>query len=552
MAKTLRKTDHPQFINRNATLDSEEGDETLIELQGEINEGRGLSAVTPYDNAKPYQKDEFVSEAFNIFRYISDVPAAGVTPGTDPEKWVISSFAEFMLDKNFIVVTAQELSDLQQAGTLQKGRNYFINDPDLISERGYTITAIAEEVGKMSIRGSINSLVPDFQDIGDYSGVVSFSNQLGVFTDSKGSIDYDNLAGGPFVKEETITGGTSGATAIVEDDTDPTLTLRFISGTFLDDEVLTGGTSGATSDVNGATVFTFNPLTGDVVILDGRHYRKKTDDPTSAEPDTDGTNYELLPYLSTNGYILDADVIEIDLNSPFAGLVEDAYDVFIFRRSDRRSNDVYSPLLFQWGNDLTKGNTVYQGGTLDCINTLFPVQFNEIYDGTVVANMLTNSLLNGTIRLRGTTFDISGAETDREHDGRIFTTEIRIKAENVSNLNSTRQLVITTPGPQKGIEIISATGKIDKQGAGTPYDTNIDVDIIADTATNPLMTLLGILSATTDQAAGMFKNDAVFTPADTQVMEDEDVFIQVPGGEPQNGVNDFRAFITYRIINMNC
>ena len=558
MAKILRQTDNPQFINKNATLTGAEHDNNFIEFQAEINEARGLGVVEVYDNAKPYQKDEFVVEAFNIFKFISDVAAAGVVPGTDPEKWTLSSLAEILLIKNVEVVTAQELSDLQQAGTLKKDRIYFINDPELFLNRGYQITVSAVESNRLAIQAVINSLVPDFQDIGNYIEVVGFVANLGVWSDTKGTLDYDGLLNGPFLQGDTITGDTSGATAIVESDAPGagdtgTLTIRFINGTFLDDEDLSN-TGAATAVMDGVTTFTFNPVTGNVLIWDGRHYRKKTDTPSSTEPDADGTNYEVLDYSLTNGYILDTDAINIDLSTELnvAFSPSSQYDDFILRRTDKRSNKVYSPLLFQWGNDLTKGNIVYQGGTLDCINTLFPVQFNEIYDGTVIANMVTNSLLNGTIRLRGATFDISGAETDREHDGRVFTTEVRIKAVDVSTLNSVRIFAISRAGAKKGIEIISATGKIDKQGAGTPYDTNIDVDIIADTATKPLMTLLGILAATTDQAAGMFKNDAVFTPADTQVMKDEDVFIQVPVGEPQNGVNDLRVFITYRIINMNC
>lgn len=68
-------------------------------------------------------------------------------------------------------------------------------------------------------------------------------------------IAYDNLSGA-FQVGETITGGTSGDTAVISsiDAAAQRLYLQSLNGDFQDNEVLTGGTSGATANANGARV----------------------------------------------------------------------------------------------------------------------------------------------------------------------------------------------------------------------------------------------------------------------------------------------------------
>ena len=73
---------------------------------------------------------------------------------------------------------------------------------------------------------------------------------------AQGVMLYDNEASGPFVADEVVTGGTSGATATVKSVTDwgteGALFLLNVDGTFSDNEEITGGTSSATGDVNGS------------------------------------------------------------------------------------------------------------------------------------------------------------------------------------------------------------------------------------------------------------------------------------------------------------
>ncbi len=547
MTKVLRQTDNPQFTNLNDTISSAQHDNNFIEFQAEINEGRGLNSVTPYDNAKIYRLNEFVSEDFNIYRYISDVAASGIVPGTDETKWVLSSLAEFLLDHPIIIVTPAELDALRIANQLKPGREYQIVQL-ITTERGYSILSRASSTSTMSTTATMLSLLADYQDIGDYTGVAGFAGQLGVFTDTKGALNYDNLAGGPFTVGETVTGGTSGATGEVVDDSDPTLTLRNIVGEFENDEVLTGGTSAATADADGNVTYTFNPGTGNVVIWEGRNYRKKTDDPTSADPDTDGTNYEVLDYLITNGYVLENHDIGIDLNTDLTGApVEDQYDTFIFRRRDDRSNDVYSPLLFQWGNDEVKDNNVSQGSVLDCLNNLQTIESNQVISSTITANMQTNDLRNNTFNRR--TEDVSLATEDFEDDGQIFFASLLILSADILQLNTVPQQIVPSPGPGKMIEVVTESTKIVNSGAVTAYTANTSTTLITDTADDHQSQDSGILISTTSRRTrGLIFGSGPGT-VDQQLLEDKALMVSSLTGNPATGTFDIKKFVSYRIIN---
>jgi len=64
-------------------------------------------------------------------------------------------------------------------------------------------------------------------------------------------INHGTVSGGPFQRKETITGGSSGATAKVTHVGDGFLNVADVSGQFTAAETLTGGTSGATAAYSG-------------------------------------------------------------------------------------------------------------------------------------------------------------------------------------------------------------------------------------------------------------------------------------------------------------
>jgi hypothetical protein len=71
---------------------------------------------------------------------------------------------------------------------------------------------------------------------------------------SSAKITHGTVSGGPYVAGETVTGGTSSATGVVQTVGSGYLVLHTISGTFQTSEVLTGGTSSATSTSSSAAV----------------------------------------------------------------------------------------------------------------------------------------------------------------------------------------------------------------------------------------------------------------------------------------------------------
>lgn len=76
---------------------------------------------------------------------------------------------------------------------------------------------------------------------------------MGIVT-SELNIVHGTVTSGPFQAGETITGGTSGATAVVDEVGDGFLDVSSVSGTFQAAETITGGTSGASAAVTSTLV----------------------------------------------------------------------------------------------------------------------------------------------------------------------------------------------------------------------------------------------------------------------------------------------------------
>ena len=392
MAKTLRETDHPQFTNKNAELTNSELDETLIELQADINTANGLSLIQAYASGTEYRLNQFVSYEYVIYKFISDSPQSAVTPGTDESVWEESSMAEMLLNQNIIVVKHSELTDIITAKTIQPGRWYYIYDAAVLATYGNSALALGLTNSQFARMGYLITHVADFQNDGDYSGVESFAGQLGLWLSTSGTLDYLGIGG--FVIGETITGGISGATAVIVSDTPVasplggTISIKNIVGTFQNGEdIEVSGSPAVAGTADGTVTYTFNPQTGNVVIWNCKHYRKKTDTIISTEPDDDGTNYELLSFDETNGYMKECDTV--------IGLWE---TLIMKRRWDKRGNDISNEVNFQWGNDLVTNNVCHAGITLAMRN----------YYGT----------MNGCLFQGYGTFVFDESETD--YEGVVF------------------------------------------------------------------------------------------------------------------------------------
>jgi len=132
--------------------------------------------------------------------------------------------------------------------------------------REFSITGIKQSETAADIKTFIDN-VDDFisgsQNVGGNGLTEYVSDTLGL------KVTFDNLSG-TFVAGETITGGTSTSTAIVQTVSALSLVVTRVTGDFSNNEQITGGTSGATADVNGST--------GDSTINSGNRYNVKVKD----------------------------------------------------------------------------------------------------------------------------------------------------------------------------------------------------------------------------------------------------------------------------------
>tara|TARA_R100001377_G_C3194945_1_gene112326 strand:- start:4068 stop:4940 length:873 start_codon:yes stop_codon:yes gene_type:complete len=120
-----------------------------------------------------------------------------------------------------------------------------------------------------SARNSINYMLADWANRGINNWTVDQVSQTlatGISEIPAGTITITVTASGAFTVAETITGGTSGATAIVlTKPTSTTMELTVPTGTFVVSETITGGTSGATTAVSAAPSLVDTQNTIDII-----------------------------------------------------------------------------------------------------------------------------------------------------------------------------------------------------------------------------------------------------------------------------------------------
>ena len=193
-------------------------------------------------------------------------PSGGVTrrPGT--------YFAGRSKDGGKVRLIDFEYSD-EQAYVLELGANYirFYKDGGLLTTGSQNVTGITQAnpaVMTIASHGYTNgdrifvTGVTDMTQVNNREFTVANAT-LNTFElsgiDSTGFDAYNSTLGitgasGAFTVGETITGGTSGATAVYVSDDGTTMNLTSVSETFQSGETITGGTSGETATTTGADV----------------------------------------------------------------------------------------------------------------------------------------------------------------------------------------------------------------------------------------------------------------------------------------------------------
>lgn len=186
-----------------------------------------------------------------------------------------------------------------------------------------------------------------------------------------------------FAIGDTITGQTTGATAVITDNDGSELMAYMTSAgvAFDGSEVLDNG-NGVTADMNGAAG-TPGIALGDVVIWNLQHWQL-TDDTllNGTDPETNTDAYTLLDketYPET--YVETWDISEFDFASNRIEYRQDSVGNLV-----RGAAGVDG---FQWGNDNCNGNNIQSPDTFDIRNLIGAFSINATYPGATVSDIIT-------------------------------------------------------------------------------------------------------------------------------------------------------------------
>tara|TARA_R110000868_G_scaffold175724_4_gene412921 strand:- start:2733 stop:4700 length:1968 start_codon:yes stop_codon:yes gene_type:complete len=302
-------------------------------------------------------------------------------------------------------VTYANLGTLITNSALQKGVQYHIYDR---ADLGIRLTATSTNT--ISLEGQGGFYNPDFQDVGDYSGVAAIT---GIAAGARKYIWQESLeyvtivitsVSGTFTPGDSITMASNASGILIATDNSTYATVLYTTagnrgaGTILNDT-----TSGASASVIGP--ITYNMVLGDIVIWNGLHYQfTNIDQGGGVTPDVNTAAYTVLPKptpgmgigASDVGYIEEWDVIEFDFTNDWLQYRADKLgNTFAYSKA---AADYYFNLLgysaivdFQWGNT-TKcfGNKISQS-RLSNLNTIGSVFGNVLDSGATMLNNIVDA-----------------------------------------------------------------------------------------------------------------------------------------------------------------
>lgn len=157
-------------------------------------------------------------------------------------------------------------------------------------------------------------------------------------------------------------------------------------------------------------------------------------------------------------------------------------------------------------------------------------------NGTDLTILMTNKLANVNSQ--------SIVQSHASLDSFIYSFKVEIPTAEVLQLNSTPKLLVAAPGLGYAIECLSFSVKITTYG-GVPYDTNIAIQAITDTATNPQ------LSSYLDSTVARWVSGHTLllgSTTDTVLINNKGLYAKVFSGNPLNGNSDIIVYGIYRII----
>jgi len=299
-------------------------------------------------------------------------------------------------------ITYADMETALTGATLTEGQFYRITDATG-TDLGFVCQAVRTD--EITVNGTGGYLNADFQAVGDYSGTPeTFGAQLGIWRTGfeAVTIAYLNLSGGTFAVGDTITGGTTGATAvIVTDDGASSMTAYMTSAgvAFDGSEVLDNG-NGVTADQDGAATSPTIVL-GDVVIWNLLHFQLTDDTAINGNnPEANATAYtQLLKTDAGQGYIEVWDVSEFNFTSNNIQYRKDKYNNIVI--------GISSAQAFPFGNGNVNNNFVL-GGFIG-INGYGDINRNTVYQGANI-NVNGGGSISECVLFSNSTIDITAPE----------------------------------------------------------------------------------------------------------------------------------------------
>lgn len=328
----LRSTSHPDLTRKGAELTYTEGDSNLIiiyEALKALNSGAGL---TPYDPLTGYVGTYYVSYNNNIWEHIGAGVSTGVTPGTNPLVWQLSSIGQ--------VIHAQN-TDIY----LALGTPFQIS---AIQIRGmYDSLVISVNLAGLLTTRSLNELRPG------YWYFITDKNVLvkAVTADELDEANAILIAKNPDYQDKT------GSMLVVGSGANETAVWGPTGSQWWTKVLVAFPSSGARQNK--------------IAIYKGFHYKNLTGNNTTTTPDADATNWVLLAKTDLS-YITEVEKCEVDLDDSCR----------ILYREDRRGNKIRKPTglelenTFEFGNDKVKNNIVE--GKLTIANNWGFVEGNNV------------------------------------------------------------------------------------------------------------------------------------------------------------------------------
>jgi len=150
-----------------------------------------------------------------------------------------------------------------RGGSVKKNATAISGNPQLLGLYDYTTTAGVQKVitadNSGTVRYDYTNTIKSSLSTSNYYSFATVNNELYFCDGATGIFHYEDgvehfsysSPSAAFTVGETITGGTSGQTAVVEDDdgTNNILRVNSVSGAFTATETITGGTSGSTANI---------------------------------------------------------------------------------------------------------------------------------------------------------------------------------------------------------------------------------------------------------------------------------------------------------------